>query len=40
LTTLGRIISMIGDKKSAKLAIPYRESKLTMLLQVKIIIIK
>ncbi len=40
LTTLGRIISMIGDKKSAKLAIPYRESKLTMLLQVNIIIIK
>lgn len=34
LTTLGRIISMIGDKKSSKLAIPYRESKLTTLLQV------
>lgn len=33
LTTLGRIISMIGDKKSAKVAIPYRESKLTMVLQ-------
>jgi kinesin family member C1 len=36
LTTLGRIISMIGDKKTGKVAIPYRESKLTMLLQVKI----
>jgi kinesin family protein C1 len=35
LTTLGRIISMIGDKKTGKVAIPYRESKLTMLLQVK-----
>jgi kinesin family protein C1 len=34
LTTLGRIISMIGDKKTGKVAIPYRESKLTMLLQV------
>jgi len=33
LTTLGRIVSMLVDKKS-KLAIPYRESKLTMLLQV------
>jgi kinesin family protein C1 len=35
LTTLGRIISMIGDKKlnTGKLAIPYRESKLTMVLQ-------
>ena len=33
LTTLGRIISMIGDKKSTKMAIPYRESKLTMVLQ-------
>ena len=33
LTTLGRIISMIGDRKSAKVAIPYRESKLTMVLQ-------
>jgi hypothetical protein len=34
LTTLGRIISLINDKKSAKVAIPYRESKLTMVLQV------
>jgi len=33
LTTLGRIISMIGDKKSKNIAIPYRESKLTMILQ-------
>lgn len=37
LTTLGRIISLIGDKKANKIAIPYRESKLTMVLQVKII---
>lgn len=38
LTTLGRIISMISDKKNNvnKLAIPYRESKLTMVLQVLI----
>jgi hypothetical protein len=36
LTTLGRIISMIGDRKSMKLSIPYRESKLTTLLQVKL----
>jgi hypothetical protein len=36
LTTLGRIISMIGDKKNTnnKIAIPYRESKLTQVLQV------
>jgi hypothetical protein len=34
LTTLGRVISMLADKKSNKLAIPYRESKLTMVLQV------
>lgn len=33
LSTLGRIISMLADKKSNKLSIPYRESKLTMLLQ-------
>lgn len=33
LTTLGRIISMISDKKTNKIAIPYRESKLTMVLQ-------
>jgi kinesin family protein C1 len=38
LTTLGRIIGMIGDKKNTnnKLAIPYRESKLTQVLQVNI----
>jgi hypothetical protein len=37
LTTLGRIISMIGDKKNnnSKIAIPYRESKLTQVLQVR-----
>jgi hypothetical protein len=35
LTTLGRIISLIADKKCNKVAIPYRESKLTMVLQVK-----
>ncbi len=34
LTTLGRIISILADKKSNKSAIPYRESKLTMILQV------
>jgi hypothetical protein len=34
LTTLGRIINMLADKKSYKLSIPYRESKLTMILQV------
>jgi kinesin family protein C1 len=34
LTTLGRIISMLADKKANKLSIPYRESKLTMILQV------
>ena len=39
LTTLGRVIAMLADKKSNKLAIPYRESKLTMVLQVKKIII-
>lgn len=33
LSSLGRVISMLADKKSNKLAIPYRESKLTMLLQ-------
>jgi hypothetical protein len=33
LTTLGRVISMLADKKSSKISIPYRESKLTMLLQ-------
>ena len=38
LTTLGRIISMIGDKKNGKVSIPYRESKLTMVLQVNFII--
>jgi hypothetical protein len=36
LTTLGRIISILADKKSNKAAIPYRESKLTMILQVNI----
>ena len=34
LTTLGRIISMLADKKMSKMAIPYRESKLSMILQV------
>jgi hypothetical protein len=34
LTTLGRVISMLADKKSSKISIPYRESKLTMILQV------
>jgi hypothetical protein len=34
LTTLGRVISMLADKKSNKISIPYRESKLTMILQV------
>lgn len=33
LTSLGRIISILGEKKS-KIVIPYRESKLTMMLQV------
>lgn len=32
LTTLGRIITLINDKKNSKIGIPYRESKLTMLL--------
>jgi hypothetical protein len=34
LTTLGRIIAILTDKKSSKISIPYRESKLTMILQV------
>ena len=33
LTALGRVISMLGDKKSNKAVIPYRDSKLTMLLR-------
>jgi kinesin family protein C1 len=33
LTTLGRIVMMLADKKSNKMSIPYRESKLTMILQ-------
>ena len=34
LSALGRIINMIGDKKNCnKLVIPYRESKLTIVLQ-------
>ena len=34
LSALGRIINMIGDKKNCnKLVIPYRESKLTIILQ-------
>lgn len=37
LTTLGRVISMLADKKMSKMAIPYRESKLTMILQVNMI---
>ena len=36
LTTLGRIISMLADKKMSKMAIPYRESKLSMILQVNL----
>jgi hypothetical protein len=36
LTTLGRIINMLGDKNSNKNSIPYRESKLTMILQVRL----
>jgi hypothetical protein len=35
LTTLGRIISLLADKKSNKISIPYRESKLTTILQVR-----
>lgn len=35
LTTLGRIISILADKKASKLSIPYRDSKLTTILQVK-----
>jgi hypothetical protein len=34
LTTLGRVISLLADKKSNKNSIPYRDSKLTSLLQV------
>jgi hypothetical protein len=33
LSTLGRIIAMLADKKSSKISIPYRESKLTLILQ-------
>ena len=33
LTALGRCISMLADKKSNKTLIPYRDSKLTMLLK-------
>lgn len=36
LTTLGRIISILADKKTSKIGLPYRESKLTMVLQVKL----
>ncbi len=39
LTTLGRILLILADKKANKLNIPYRDSKLTMILQVKILII-
>ena len=39
LTTLGRIISMLADKKMSKMSIPYRESKLTMILQVNHLIL-
>ena len=39
LTTLGRIINMLGDKNSNKSSIPYRESKLTMILQANTIFI-
>jgi len=34
LTTLGRIINILADKKANKLSIPYRDSKLTTILQV------
>jgi len=34
LITLGRIISILADKKANKLSIPYRDSKLTTILQV------
>ena len=33
LTALGRCISMLADKKSNKTLIPYRDSKLTMILK-------
>ena len=33
LTALGRVISVLGDKKTNKVVIPYRDSKLTMLLR-------
>lgn len=36
LTTLGRIISILADKKANKLNIPYRDSKLTTILQVNL----
>jgi len=39
LTILGRIISILADKKASKLSIPYRDSKLTTILQVKIKIV-
>ena len=33
LSALGRVISVLGDKKTNKSVIPYRDSKLTMLLR-------
>ena len=39
LTTLGRIINIISDKKSNHNHIPYRDSKLTLVLQVNIYLI-
>jgi len=35
LTTLGRILRLISEKKQEKNMIPYRESKLTRVLQVR-----
>lgn len=37
LSTLGRIISTLADKKANKQCIPYRDSKLTTILQVLLI---
>lgn len=40
LTALGRVISLLADKKSNKNSIPYRDSKLTSLLQVDFLLNK